>query len=332
MCHIPIFVLSEPIKRLGPSAFAWFKPTVPPTAKAALSRRSSMARGSINGMQNGVTHTIRFIPLSYDGQDSEGSALRLVLALRPEWRGPASKVGFVRFTDGITNTLLKAENEREGLSKEETDGEAILLRAYGQGTDVIIDRQRETQNHELLMKHGLAPELLARFNNGMMYRFIRGSVAHPEDLRKPSIYRAVACRLAQWHAIVPCIPGKTGHSRKSSRSDGFIPSGEQEYQMALDNAAPGKPSPNVWTVMQKWIFALPTETEAQRQRQADLQKELGSLIGQLSQRPGLGKNGVSHCTPQTCCNTGQSLLERSSSLRTAIFFAGTLLCSRRPTG
>lgn len=252
-----------------------------------------------NGGLNGDDHHIRYIPLTYDSAHSHDSALDLVLAVRPDWTAPGSNVEFVRFTDGITNTLLKAVNKRAGLSKDEIDQEAILLRAYGHGTDVIIDRHRETQNHELLMKHGLAPELLARFDNGMMYRFVRGAVTQPEDLRKPEIYKAVARRLAQWHATVPCISGRTGHSRKNSRVEGLTISaldsnlGDAEFQQALDGVAPGKPPPNVWTVMQKWIFALPTETEAQRTRQAALQRDLRTLVDELSQRPGLGANGVS---------------------------------------
>jgi len=242
---------------------------------------------------NGTDRRIRFIPLSYSGANSEGSALALVLTVRPDWEN----VEFARFTDGITNTLLKAVNKKPGLSKDEVDKEAILLRAYGNGTDLIIDRHRETQNHELLAKYGLAPELIARFDNGMMYRFIQGAVTKPEDLRKPVIYKAVASRLAQWHAVVPCIPGRTGHSRKNSKVEGFAgPAdalGDAEFQQVLDRVAPGKPSPNVWTVMQKWIFALPTDTEEQRSRQTELQKELTGLVSELSQRPGLGQNGVS---------------------------------------
>ncbi|KAK4250493.1 kinase-like domain-containing protein [Corynascus novoguineensis] len=247
---------------------------------------------------------IRYIPLSYDSANSKESALRLVLSIRPDWESPDSNVEFVRFTDGITNTLLKAVNKRAGLSKSDVDKEAILLRAYGHGTDLIIDRHRETQNHELLMRHGLAPELLARFENGMMYRFIQGAVTQPEDLRKPDIYKAVARRLAEWHAVVPCISSRTGHSRKNSRVDGAATVsaldgdlGDAEFQQALDNVAPGKPPPNVWTVMQKWIFALPTDTEAQRARQAELQQELKKLVSELSQRPGLGVNGLvfAHC-------------------------------------
>ncbi|TRX98130.1 hypothetical protein FHL15_000775 [Xylaria flabelliformis] len=247
---------------------------------------SKLPNGAANG-DHGAQ--IPYIPLSYDSTNDDSSARQLILALRPGWSSPDSNIEFVRFTDGITNTLLKAVNRKPGLSKEQIDNEAILLRAYGHGTDVIIDRHRETQNHELLMKHGLAPTLLARFDNGMMYRFIQGKACQPADLRDPSIYLAVARRIAQWHATMPCI------HETSSGNNGVTSNGT--HGPSLDLVAPGKPAPNVWTVMQKWIRALPTKTEAQRARQAELQKELVWLIEKLSQRPGLGKNGLvfAHC-------------------------------------
>ncbi|KAL7628149.1 hypothetical protein AAE478_002347 [Parahypoxylon ruwenzoriense] len=240
---------------------------------------------------NGLLGHLRYIPTSYDSENSTSSARELILALRPEWSSPGSNIEFIPFKDGITNTLLKSVNTRDGLSKDDVDKEAILLRAYGHGTDVLIDRHRETQNHELLMKYGLAPELLARFNNGMLYRYIRGTPTLPADLRTPSIYLAVARRLAQWHATVPCI------YEAHAPSSGHNGSTHSSPQAKIDHAAPGKPPPNVWTVMQKWILALPTKTEAQRTRQADLQHELTTLIDELSQRPGLGENGLvfAHC-------------------------------------
>ncbi|KAG4425647.1 hypothetical protein IFR04_001109 [Cadophora malorum] len=248
------------------------------------------------------TGKVRFIPLTYNPGESQTSALRLILTLRPEWED--GKVEFVRFTDGITNTLLKVMNKKDGLSDEEIDAEAVLLRAYGQGTDLIIDRERETQNHELLMQHNLAPELLARFHNGMLYRFIRGSVTSPADLRKKEIWRAVAKRLAEWHAVVPCI--STPRKSLSVEIDGSekfdmaapTPSKKDPaLQVAIDNVAPGKPAPNVWTVMQKWIYALPTGTDAEKTRQATLQKELTRLVAEFSNRPGLGENSqvFAHC-------------------------------------
>lgn len=246
---------------------------------------SNVPNGAVNGNHTGQ---IRRIPLSYDSSNDDSSARKLILALRPEWSSPDSNIEFVRFTDGITNTLLKAVNWKPGLSKEQVDNEAILLRAYGHGTDVLIDRLRETQNHELLMKHGLAPTLLARFGNGMMYRYIQGKACQPADLREPSIYLAVARRIAQWHATVPCL-----HETKAG--DDGVTNNPQEPPVG--SVAPGKPAPNVWTVMQKWIRALPTKTETQRARQYELQQELSRLVEELSQRPGLGKNGLvfAHC-------------------------------------
>ena len=247
---------------------------------------------------------IRYIPLSYNTAESQTSALRLILAFMPQWQHTDGKIEFIRFTDGITNTLLKVINKRPGLSEEEIDNEAVLLRAYGEGTDLIIDRDRETQNHELLMHHGLAPMLLARFHNGMLYRFMRGDVTSPEDLRRESIYRGVARRLAQWHAIVPCLPSSRqplqqhiNGSINGSAEIGIqaLTNGHSNPALhtAMDKVALGKTAPNVWSVMQKWIYALPSATEAERTRQANLQKELIRLIEELSGRPGLGENSVS---------------------------------------
>lgn len=242
---------------------------------------------------------VRFIPLTYNQAESQTSALRLILTLRPEWEHEG-KIEFVRFTDGITNTLLKVVNKRPGLSAEEVDNDAVLLRAYGQGTDLIIDRERETQNHELLMQYNLAPELLARFHNGMLYRFIRGVVTSPVDLRRQDIWRAVARRLAEWHAIVPCLPAAHAilpQEIEASPELGVPPSTSNRrdpvVQMAIDNVAPGKPAPNVWTVMQKWIYALPVGSDAEQQRQNKLQNELTRLVAEFSNRPGLGDNSVS---------------------------------------
>ncbi|CAL3963775.1 unnamed protein product [Diplocarpon coronariae] len=245
---------------------------------------------------------IRFIPLTYSPGESHTSALRLILTLRPDWEN--GKVEFIRFTDGITNTLLKVVNKRNGLTDEEIDSEAVLLRAYGQGTDLIIDRERETQNHELLSRHHLAPELLARFHNGMLYRFIRGAATSPADLRREEIWRAVARRLAQWHAVVPCIATSRRpladeihgsedfdvHAPTPSRMDPAL-------QAAIDGTAPGKPAPNLWSVMQKWIYALPVNTDAEKSRQATLQQELTRLVAEFSNRPGLGDNSLvfAHC-------------------------------------
>jgi ethanolamine kinase len=263
---------------------------------------------------------IRFLPLSYDSADSQASATKLILALRPQWApradGSENHLEFVRFTDGITNTLLKAVYRRPGLSKAQIDHDAILLRAYGNGTDILIDREREAANHAQLMNHGLAPDFLARFENGMLYKFIEGSVSSPQDLRNPEIFTAVARRLAEWHATMPCFQDHTSrpisspnksHVRAVSNASRSGANGlGNGHPVAKPNggtragacdSVPGKPSPNVWTTMRKWVDALPTDTETQRQRQERLQRETEEMVQKLSQRPGLGQHGLvfAHC-------------------------------------
>jgi ethanolamine kinase len=61
--------------------------------------------GSTGDMMDETLPPLRFIPLSYNHADSQASALRLVLTLNPQWEGPDNKIEFVRFTDGITNTV-----------------------------------------------------------------------------------------------------------------------------------------------------------------------------------------------------------------------------------
>lgn len=48
---------------------------------------------------------LKYIPLSYNHADSENSARKLVTALFPEWESSEGEIQFIRFTDGITNTV-----------------------------------------------------------------------------------------------------------------------------------------------------------------------------------------------------------------------------------
>ncbi|KAK0248758.1 hypothetical protein LTR91_014520 [Friedmanniomyces endolithicus] len=126
--------------------------------------------------------SLRHIPHRFRNDDADRSALELIEALDGDWKTAAGPVELLRFTDGITNTLLKATKRRPGRSEAEVDEEAVLIRAYGEGTAVLIDRERELRAHSRLATLGFAPPLLATFDNGIMYRFIRGSVCTPEML------------------------------------------------------------------------------------------------------------------------------------------------------
>lgn len=70
--------------------------------------------------------------------------------------------------------------------------------------------------------------------------------------------------------------------------------------------------------MQKWILALPTNTDAQRERQTLLQHELEEMIQKLSQRPGLGQNGLvfAHCD-LLCANV---IIHQAEGTETSVSF------------
>ncbi|PYH87160.1 putative ethanolamine kinase [Aspergillus uvarum CBS 121591] len=252
--------------------------------------------------QNGTA--LRYIPLSYNHADSHASALRLILTLNPDWEGPENKIEFVRFTDGITNTLLKIINRKPGLTEEQIDHDAVLMRAYGNHTEILIDRERETSSHALLASYGLAPPLLARFKNGLLYRFLRGRPATHEDLATPPVWGGVARRLAQWHAVLP-VCGTSATLKESDdvpltrQVDVDLKDHQQQSQQegSLSVVKTRQPGPNIWTVTQKWILALPTATEEQRQRRLSLQKELERVVRELDDGKGLGEGGLvfSHC-------------------------------------
>ncbi|EME87554.1 ethanolamine kinase [Pseudocercospora fijiensis CIRAD86] len=227
---------------------------------------------------------LRHIPITFDTTDPEKSALQLVQEYDRSWESEEGPVHFIRFTDGITNTLMKAIKRRPGLTELQIDQNAILIRAYGKGTDVLIDRERELRAHNLLANLGLAPPLLARFDNGLMYKFIPGHVCSHTDLAKPEIYRQVAWRLGQWHSLPISAIATTP-----------ILDSEPETQklLAPKNGNNTRPHPNTWSVMRMWLQALPQNTDEERERLNMLGTELDWLESKLGNTKGFdGKDFV----------------------------------------
>ena len=158
----------------------------------------------------------------------------------------------------------------------------------------------EAASHLLLASHDLAPSLLARFANGMIYRYIPGRVCTPSDLQQEAVWRGVATRLGQWHASLPITSTATvktvvnGHVNGLSSVNEIKPS---PLPSDVNAISPSKVTPNVWTIMQKWIYALPASTAPEKERQALLQKELKRTVAEFADLPGLGQDGLvfSHC-------------------------------------
>ncbi|KAK6530169.1 hypothetical protein TWF694_003536 [Orbilia ellipsospora] len=271
---------------------------------------------------------LTFLPLTFSQADANACATHLILTLFPDW-DPAH-LDFIRFTDGITNTLLKCVHKQistdQSTGQEKTsidESESALLRAYGKGTNVLIDRSRECQNHFYLAQHALAPPLLARFNNGLIYRFVPGRVTSPADLSTPRVYTAVAKRLGQWHAQIDTkglmdALDAMGPRRRISPDSGVpeliydsidsdddilgLERSAEDGETANNNGAtngvtektvePGESE--LWITLDKWITALPENTEEEREKKEGLRREL-EWVEENAGLNGLGEIVFGHC-------------------------------------
>lgn len=116
----------------------------------------------------------------------------------------------------------------------------------------------------------------------------------PADLRRPEVWRGVAQRLGEWHATLPI----SSISSTCPEPSQLKPDNKRASLAAMASLTPGKPIPNVWTIMQKWIAALPIATTAQTTRRDELMLELEWLTKQLGDTPGIGGSNAfvfSHC-------------------------------------
>ena len=79
--------------------------------------------------------------------------------------------------------------------------DVVLIRVYGNKTDLLIDRKAETKNIQLLQKYGFAPSLYAIFLNGIAYEYVPGVTLTPTTVIKSNIWPLVATRMANMHKL-----------------------------------------------------------------------------------------------------------------------------------
>ncbi|KAJ1074687.1 hypothetical protein K5549_014959 [Capra hircus] len=130
--------------------------------------------------------------ISVDPDDILPGALRLIRELRPLWK--PERVRTKRFTDGITNKLVACY-------VEEDMQDCVLVRVYGERTELLVDRESEVRNFQLLRAHGCAPKLYCTFQNGLCYEYMRGVALGPEHIREPRLFRLIALEMAKIHTI-----------------------------------------------------------------------------------------------------------------------------------
>ncbi|KAI8072682.1 kinase-like domain-containing protein, partial [Gongronella butleri] len=190
-----------------------------------------------------VINTTRFIDIEVASTDLFEGAWKVVKAIFPTWK--KDQVKFVQCKD-VT---------------EATTNLSVLVRAYGRGSERIIDRRQEIINLITLSQKGLAPPLYARFRNGLVYGFIEGRVSHVDDLGNPKMAQWIAHRLAQWHKVE-------------------LPSSSDQ---------PTSRDQKLWKTMRAWLYQVPeryqdAKTQATFEKRFDMKyisDELETLIKHL---------------------------------------------------
>lgn len=86
------------------------------------------------------------------------------------------------FTDGITNKLL-------GCYVGTVMRDVVLVRIYGNKTELLVDRENEVKSFRVLHANRCAPHLYCTFNNGLCYEFLQGMALEPEDIRSQPVFR-----------------------------------------------------------------------------------------------------------------------------------------------
>nr|CAH7756816.1 unnamed protein product [Callosobruchus chinensis] len=151
--------------------------------------------------ENNTTSSVQHVDVTVEENNIQNGALKILKVIRPEW--DQNQIIFKLLTDGITNKLVGCRPDGSD------EAETVLIRVYGNKTDLLIDRQAETKNILLLNRAGLAPDLYATFKNGLAYRYVPGIVLDWEMARQSDVYKLVARRMARLHKVCAGQSGKT---------------------------------------------------------------------------------------------------------------------------
>lgn len=114
------------------------------------------------------------------------------------------------FTDGTTNKLV-------GCYVDDSPDDVVLVRVYGNKTELIVDRDNELKSFQVsgdlpwsfvcvnqsslqgvksfpplqvLHANRCAPRLYCSFQNGICYEFMQGDALGPQDVRDPTLLRS----------------------------------------------------------------------------------------------------------------------------------------------
>jgi len=152
-------------------------------------------------------------------------ALRVARSAREEWRDGRAVLRARALSGGISN-LSYVVCDAMGAG-------SLVVKLYGKGSELLVDRAWELQVLEELGRRRLAPRVLFARADARAEEFLHDARAldEPADMAEESVCCAIASKLAQLHAI----PFGAFASRKAALRDAT------------------QPQPVLWRTVRKWL-------------------------------------------------------------------------------
>jgi ethanolamine kinase len=112
----------------------------------------------------------------------------------PEWVDYKDEdVDVQRLTGGLTNVLYTLTPGRD---KRRT----VIVRVYGEGTSLFVDRAIENTIFRSLSSGGVATQFVGAFSNGRVEGYVDATALTPAQMAHPDLYPRIAAAVAQLHA------------------------------------------------------------------------------------------------------------------------------------
>lgn len=142
--------------------------------------------------------------LKKDRKELESDAKHICIETIPRWENlKEDEVEVSEISGGITNLLWKLT------PKLETGLAPVVVRIFGEQTDLLIDRDREKQVLLQLNQAGFGAPVLSTFDNGRVEGFLDMRTLKPVEMTEPSMARRIAQRLKHFHSAPVQLEGAT---------------------------------------------------------------------------------------------------------------------------
>eukprot|EP01095_Lingulamoeba_sp_RSL-Kostka_P014384 TRINITY_DN6255_c0_g1_i1.p1 TRINITY_DN6255_c0_g1~~TRINITY_DN6255_c0_g1_i1.p1 ORF type:complete len:352 (+),score=77.35 TRINITY_DN6255_c0_g1_i1:45-1100(+) len=139
---------------------------------------------------------MNLINITIDIEFNHQSQIKLLLKRAfPEMNLCDENIVLIAFELGLTNILYKGEITK---GNEKLN---VMVRIYGNNTDILVNREVEYKIISILGKKGISSKLYTRFNNGIIVEFIEGRNLEPSTIKEEKIFKLIAKQLAELHKL-----------------------------------------------------------------------------------------------------------------------------------